>query len=159
MILLDFAVANYRSFKDEVRLSLEAGTIKERETENVLSVGDRRVLKGAVIYGANASGKSNLIRAINFFKHFVSGSSKESQHGDPIPVEPFRLSTSTEGEPSMFEVRIVVEGVPYRYGFQVTRQMVAEEWLYVQKTLKSEAMLFSRDRQDIKLRTGFSEGK
>jgi len=87
------------------------------------------------------------------------GSSKESQQGDPIPVEPFRLSTSTEGEPSMFEVRIVVEGVPYRYGFQVTRQMVAEEWLYVQKTLKSEAMLFSRDRQDIKLRTGFSEGK
>src|SRR5947207_10109175 len=102
-MLVDFTVANYRSFKEEVTLSLEAGTIREREKENVLSVRERRLLKGAVIYGANASGKSNLIKAIAFLKHFVTNSSKESQQGDPIAVEPFRLSTSTESEPSMFE--------------------------------------------------------
>jgi uncharacterized protein len=70
-------------------------------------------IKSAAIYGANASGKSNLVKALNFMKWFMVNSSKETQSTDEIDIEPFRLSTETEGKPSYFELVFLMNG---RYG-------------------------------------------
>lgn len=159
-MILDFSVKNFLSIKDEITLSLEAASIRERESENVFPIGSRRLLKGAVIYGANASGKSNLIKALSFMDRFVRESSKDRQEGEPIPVQPFRLSTETENEPSVFEIRILIDAVAYRYGFSVDNLKVVEEWLYSEKKPDGkETELFSRDRQKINVKNEFHEGK
>ena len=103
-MLIEFSVANYLSFKDKVTLSMEAGNIKEYEEDNTFEVGKYRLLKSAAIYGANASGKSNLIKAMDFMQNFILNSSKDTQTGEQINNEPFRLSTVTENQASFFEI-------------------------------------------------------
>lgn len=71
-MLIKFSVENFLSFADKQTLDLTAiKTLKERLIENTFSVNEEKLLKSAVIYGANASGKSNLINAINFFAQFI----------------------------------------------------------------------------------------
>jgi AAA15 family ATPase/GTPase len=157
-MLIEFSVGNFLSIASEVTLTLEAGSIKERESENVFIKGGMRLLKGAAIYGANGSGKSNLIKAIRVLDRLVNESAKESQAGEPIQVEPFRLLSSFEKKPSMFEARFIVGDCEYRYGIQVTKTAVVEEWLYQREKGKRETELFSRDRQKIKVGRSFKEG-
>ena len=116
------------------------------------------LLKSAVIYGANASGKSNLVKAISFMRSFVINSAKQTQAGEKIDVEPFRLCMETKDEPSHFEIIFLSDGERYRYGFEITNKRVTGEWLY--KSLKTkETLLFLRDFDDFKIETRFSEGK
>lgn len=109
-----------------------------------------RLLKSAVVYGANASGKSKLIEALGFMRGFVRDSFKDKQKGDKIPVEPFRLSTLSEKEPSEFEVTFILNDVLYRYGFEITQREIVSEWLYHRPNTK-EIELFYRDRQTIEV--------
>lgn len=102
-MLIEFSVANWLSFKDKVTLSMETGNIKEYKEDNTFVAGKYRLLKSAAI-GANASGKSNLIEAMDFMKLFIQNSSKDTQSGEKINIEPFRLSTTMENEPSFFEI-------------------------------------------------------
>ncbi len=91
-MLVEFEVGNYRSFKDPVRLSMVAANpIKEFLEENTFQAWRYRLLKSAAIYGANASGKSNLLHAMAFMRGFVLSSSKEMQAGEPIRVVPFKF--------------------------------------------------------------------
>ena len=134
-MLIQFRVANFRSFNDPVTFSMVAANIsaqdKHVDQNNVYQVDkDLNLLKTTAIYGANASGKSNLIAALRFMKEFVLNSSKESQAAEAIPVEPFRLSTTTMGKPALFEVVFLVDGTKYRYGFEVNLQQVVSEWLF-----------------------------
>lgn len=96
-MLIEFRVGNYRSFKDTVTLSMVASNInshsQEIDNHNVFAVDDElKLLKSAAIYGANASGKSNLAKAISFMKWFMINSSKETQSTEKIGVEPFELN-------------------------------------------------------------------
>jgi AAA15 family ATPase/GTPase len=147
-MLLQFSIKNFRTFKDKVTLSLIASNYDKetRESENIYT-DDKfgiRLLKSAVVYGANASGKSNLIYALVFMKDFVINSSKESQKGKIIDVHPFRLSEETENEPSEFEVIFLFNNVLFRYGFEATQQKIVSEWLYYKPKTK-EIELFYRD--------------
>jgi uncharacterized protein len=149
VMLIGFSVGNYKSFKETVTLSMVASSITEEEQEldinNVFEVNHKlKLLKTAAIYGANASGKSNLIAAINFMKWFVLNSSKETQVSDAIDIEAFRLSTETEKEPSFFEIVFLLEGKTFRYGFEVNAREVVSEWLF-QADDSEEKMLFERD--------------
>lgn len=151
VMLIGFSVGNYKSFKETVTLSMVASSIteekKELDTNNVFAVNRRqklKLLKTAAIYGANASGKSNLIAAINFMKWFVLNSSKETQVSEAIDIEAFRLSTETEKEPSFFEIVFILEGKTFRYGFDVNAREVVSEWLF-QADDSEEKMLFERD--------------
>ncbi|MEG4441198.1 ATP-binding protein [Microcoleus sp. AT9_B5] len=118
---------------------------KELDENNVFPINDKLILlKSAAIYGANASGKSNLVAAINFMKWFVLNSSKETQVSDAIDIEAFRLSTETEKEPSFFEIVFILEGKTFRYGFEVNAREVVSEWLF-QADDSEEKMLFERD--------------
>ncbi|MDX2284807.1 MAG: ATP-binding protein [Bacteroidia bacterium] len=120
-----------------------------REQDNVAHdpIFGLRILKSAVVYGANASGKSKLIEAMAFMKRFVLSGLKDSQKGDEIQMEPFRLDTQTEHAPSVFEVVFLHENTMYRYGFEADRRRVVSEWLYSKKR-KKEIELFYRTYQD-----------
>jgi hypothetical protein len=163
-MLIEFSVGNYRSFLDPVTLSLVAADISskpaELDTNNRFQVApDLHLLTSAAIYGANASGKSNLIKALNFMRTFVLTSSRETQTLDRINVDPFLLSTATINQPTFFEIVFRIEGTQYRYGFEVTRQRVVGEWLFYLSSSR-ESTLFTRDQDGIQVSTrNFREGK
>ena len=149
VMLIGFSVGNYKSFKETITLSMVASSITEEDKElkenNVFPINDKlSLLKSAAIYGANASGKSNLVAAINFMKWFVLNSSKETQVSDAIDIEAFRLSTETEKEPSFFQIVFLLEDKTFRYGFEVNAREVVSEWLF-QADDSEEKMLFERD--------------
>lgn len=151
-MLVRFTVRNYKSFREPAEWSLLASPDITRETDNVVDVPEfgLRLLRSAVVYGANASGKSKLVQAIMFMRDFVRNSSRETQKGDAILVESFRLSTVTEHEPSEFEVVFLHEQVLYRYGFTATTTQIVAEWFYYRPKTK-EVELFYRDEQGIRL--------
>ena len=137
-MLLEFCVKNFLSLKDEAKLSFIASTLKESLQEendliNELAIG-LSVLRSAVIYGANASGKSNVLKALSFYKRFITDSFINSQAGKLIDVEGFRLNTQTENEPTTMEATFIVGDFIYRFGFEVDRKSVKEEWLYQRAT-------------------------
>jgi len=153
-MLIEFTVGNYRSFKEPVTLSMVAANLvsqdKSVDENNVFAVDEKlSLLKSAAIYGANASGKSNLAKALNFMVWFMVNSSRETQSTDAIGVEPFLLSTETESQPSFFELVFLIEGQKYRYGFEATSERVVAEWLYTVPKLR-ETNLFNRDLTHIK---------
>ncbi|MEB3342587.1 ATP-binding protein [Okeania sp.] len=163
-MLIEFSVGNYLSFKETVTLSMVATNVsaknKSVDENNVFDVDEElSLLKSVAVYGANASGKSNLIKAMAFMRWFVLNSSKETQIEDAINVEEFKLSTETEGKPSYFEIVFILENKLYRYGFEVDEKQVISEWLfYVPKVRESK--LFERDENGIKIPTKiFQEGK
>ncbi len=162
-MLLQFSVKNFRTFKEKVSLSLVASNYDKdtREFDNVYydTNSNLRLLKSAVIYGANASGKSKLFEALGFMKYFVISSSKESQKGDEIDVEPFKLSSETENSPSEFEVIFTHNDVMFRYGFEVDKKSVISEWLYYKPKTK-EIELFYRDGENFETHSrNFTKGK
>ncbi|NJN68205.1 MAG: ATP-binding protein [Chloroflexaceae bacterium] len=167
-MFVEFSVENYRSFKERVTLSMVAANnirsrseaLDEHDEHKVFSAGPGlELLTSAAVYGANASGKSNLIRGLDFMRMFVLNSSRETQITEAIPVEPFLLSTATEDQPSLFEIVFLTDDTQYRYGFAVHRQGVVSEWLY--RLGKSREMrLFERDRDAIKVNArNFPEGQ
>lgn len=153
-MLIQFSVSNFRTFKERVTLNLIASNYdkESREEENVITnlKYKTRIVKSAVIYGANASGKSKFIEALMFMRHFAINSSKDSQKGDEISVEPFRLSSETDNSPSEFEVVFLHNDIQYRYGFEVEKTQVVSEWLY-HKPKTKEVELFYRDFQDFEI--------
>jgi len=160
-MLLAFSVENFRSIRDLQTLSLtEARPDPHLEWSNLFEAGNRRVVKTAAIFGPNASGKSNVLRAMLWLRQFVLASSKEGQVGEPINAQPFRLSTAWEHEPSHFEVEFFLEGHEYRYGCEVTARRVESEWLFRKRPKSKPALLFTRAGQKFSLSGEFfKEGK
>ena len=157
-MLIEFEVGNYLSFNAPVRLSMVAANpIKEYLEENTFQAGRHRLLKSAVVYGANASGKSNLLAAMAFMRWFVLASSKETQVDEEIGVVPFKLDAATENAPSHFEVCFLQNDIRYRYGFEVDRKAVRKEWLFRADKAKEEP-LFLREGDGIDV-LDFQEGK
>ncbi len=163
-MLIEFTVGNFRSFKEPVTLSMVAANTKARDPKvnenNTIIVDDKlTLLTSAAVYGANASGKSNLVGALGFMRRLVIDSSKESRADEPIDYHPFLLSTVTEDKPSLFQVIFRLDdGITYRYGFEVNGQRVSAEWLFYAPSTK-EARLFIRENDDIQIARTFKEGK
>lgn len=162
-MLIEFTVGNFRSFREPQTLSMVATPLKSKDPlldENTrIQIADNPpLLTSAAVYGANASGKSNLIQAIFFMRSFVLNSPKETRATGGIDVEPFRLSTSTANQPCHFEMVFIESGKRYRYGFEVTREKVTSEWLYFVPSTR-EARLFERDGDDITFGRYFTEGR
>lgn len=157
-MLIEFEVGNFLSFREPVRLSMVAAApIKEFRADNVFAAGRYRLLKSAVVYGANASGKTNLLSAFVRMRWLVLNSSRETQASEPIDVMPFKLDSDTEGKPSRFEATFLADGVRYRYGFEVDRKRVHAEWLFEAKKV-AEIALFLRRQEGIDVQPGFKEG-
>ena len=160
-MLREFRVKNFLSFKDSVTFSMVAAPISGLGDRNiaVIDAMNLKLLKSSVVYGANASGKSNLLKAMGFMRRFVLDSSKEMQAAEAINVENFRLSSETEGKPSFFEISFICDSKKFRYGFEIDQNGVHAEWLFFVPS-RTEATLFTRKNDDIKISTKyFSEGK
>ncbi|PKN26065.1 MAG: abortive infection protein [Deltaproteobacteria bacterium HGW-Deltaproteobacteria-22] len=155
-MLIEFEVGNFRSFRDPAVLSLAAAGLNGHE-DNVFEAGRYRLLPSAALYGQNAAGKSNLLLALVFMRNFVLASSKDTQAKEPIYLEPFELDVGTREQPARFEVRFLLDGVTYRYGFEADRHRIRAEWLF-QATKIQETKLFTRENQEIKVGTKFPEG-
>lgn len=161
-MLIQFSIKNFKTFKDKATLSFIASNYDKdiREAENIFEDVDHnlRLLKSCVIYGANASGKSKFIEALVFMKKFVLTSSKDTQKGDKISVEPFKLNSISEKEPSEFEVIFTHKNIMYRYGFEVTNKIIISEWFYYKPKTK-EVELFYRDYQNFEIhKRSFQKG-
>ncbi len=144
-MLLQFSVKNYASIRDEVVFSL----IPSRDTEhpeNILESGKFKAKSLAAVYGANASGKSNLFKAMTSAILYIR-QSNTFQYGQRIPVVPYRFRDDFESVPTRFEFIFVAEdGLKYVYGFSVTMKKVTEEYLYVFRSARP-SMLFERNEE------------
>ena len=133
-MLIEFRVTNFRSINETQTLSLVAGSGKELASENTFESrlpGFPRLLRSAVVYGANAAGKTNLLRALQFMQGVVKTSATVSQAGGRIAHAPFKLSKATKTQPTEFEVAFADpdEGVRYEYGFSFDAERFHKEWL------------------------------
>lgn len=156
-MLIEFSVGNFLSIKDRQTLRLDASSISEHR-DQLIDAGRYKLLRSAVIYGANASGKSNVLKAMAVMGQIVEKSAQQSSTTE-IDVEPFLLNTETESSPSYFEVLFLISGIRYRYGFEVNRKAVKAEWLFIARK-KQEKPLFLRESSEvIKVFNDFKEGK
>lgn len=146
-MLIQFSVQNYRSFREEQTLSLVAGKDSAHPDSLINWKGKFRLSKVASIYGANASGKSNLVKAIEAMRDFILDSATQMNLGDSIEcASPFRLDTSTVQEPSQFEITLLIKGDIFVYGFSATKERVHDEWLSVQPQGKRSSKWLQRAR-------------
>ena len=145
-MLIQFRVQNHRSLRDEQTLSLVA----ERKAEGAYLVHppgfDQALLPAVAIYGANASGKTNVLLALFFMRTAVLHSHRLWEPDSGIPREPFAFSES-KNEPSLYEVDAFVSGVRYRYGFALSSEQVEREWLYAWPNGRKQSW-FERERGD-----------
>ena len=142
-MLLQFSVANYRSYKDRAVLSMEASADKMLP-DNVVNAANDRLLKVAAVFGANASGKSNLFLALTTAIINIRRSN-EIQLGQPLfNITPFLFDENNRNLPSEFEFVFIQNGIKYVYGFSATATEVVREYLYAYNTAKPST-IFERD--------------
>jgi AAA15 family ATPase/GTPase len=140
-MLIEFRVKNFRSLRDEQVLSLVASKDKSLLDTHTQATGINAapaLLRSAAIYGANASGKSNLIKALQYMRGVVIESATAIQPGQPYSVQPFRLDVESTQQPTEFEVTFLLDGVRYQYGFSMTSQRILSEYLLVYKSFKPQ---------------------
>ena len=140
-MLIEFRVKNFRSLRDEQVLSLVASkdkTLQDTHTQATGISAAPAVLRSAVVYGANASGKSNLIKALQYMRGVVTESATAMQPSQTFAVQQFRLDAVSVGQPSEFEVTFLNDGVRYQYGFAMTTQRIVSEHLLVYKSFKPQ---------------------
>ncbi len=161
-MLLELSVENFLSFKDLNTLSMIAAkSFKEHlDTHTIQLDNNVKLLKSAVLYGNNASEKSNFLEAMSFMRATVINSFRDAliENSDKkFPLEKFILNTKTEQESSFFEISFIQNGTKYRYGFEIDYNHVVAERLY--HTTSKEVYLFKRNFQNIEVnKTAFSEG-
>lgn len=150
-MLLRFGVENWRSIRGYQELSFIASALKDSgaSTWDVPSVGER-VLPCAAIYGANASGKSNFLRALGFLQFFVENSHARVRPDAEIGVDPFKLDGVSGTKPSKFMLDFLVDGIRYEYSVALTSKEVLEESLYAYPK-KRPALWYSRKGQQFEI--------
>ncbi|MCI4407309.1 MAG: ATP-binding protein [Sulfuricurvum sp.] len=144
-MLLQFSVNNFRSIKDTATFSMLTSS---KDEGKCFEVRNHNLLRSSIIYGANASGKSNLLKAMAFMSRLVLNRYKIIQSTDQLPHDPYLLSTETEDKSSTFEIVFFVGETKYRYGFEIDSEVVYSEWLYADEKGK-EAKLFYRDSEEL----------
>lgn len=158
-MLLDFTIKNYLSFKNEVSLNmLAAKTVKENEKNDSKYVNtwsipetETKVLKSAAIYGANGSGKSNLVQAMAFFREIVLASVVDENIVNNSNSLNFRLEESNANEPVCMQIIFIADKMKYRYGFELFDSKVVSEWLFMQATIShsKESYCFIREKNTV----------
>jgi len=166
-MILDFTLKNFMSFSQEVSLNmLAAKTVKENETtdENsnvwALEDGGPRVLRAAAVYGANGSGKSNLLQAMLYFKNMILGSVVDESIIKQSKEMFYRLNEDGAKEPISMQMILSVDGIKYRYGFELLNGQVKSEWLFVQPLVShsKESYAFTRENSQIKINSKIFKG-
>ena len=160
-MLIQFGFKNFKSFRDEAILDLSATKMTEF-SDRVVSIGSEKILRVAAIYGANASGKSNIYNALEYMSDFVADSFKygdEEEKFEQFRPTPFLFDTKSVDAESSFEVYFTFPEdkteKTYNYGFCIDRKGVTEEWLnYKSKSARKYRTVFYRNNEELDL-SGF----
>jgi AAA15 family ATPase/GTPase len=156
-MLVQFTVGNFLSFNEKRTLSFVAKGISELKT-NISNFKPEKILRSAVIYGANSSGKSNLIKAFERMREVVLTSVRLND-SDELDYSPFLLSTETESQSTFFEIVFWQDSTRYRYGFEYNLKQIVNEWLFAGKSETKEKALFIRTEEGIGVDAKFKEGE
>lgn len=146
-MLIRFSFKNFKSFKNENCLDMEATSLKEHEY-NVAKVDNGEYLKVSAIYGANASGKTNVLQAFDYMKKriLVSDDSKKNSPIDEENVYSFMINN----DPIALEVEILAKNNKiYKYGFELVKDNIISEWLY-EKRVNKFYSIFEREKNNVK---------
>ncbi len=148
-MIISFRVGNYLSFKEKNDLMFTPKSIRDNQDECVFKTKHTslKLLKGGAIIGANASGKSNILKALAFMRNLVLNSWHTGAN-DSIDVEQFKLNPKNLDLPSYFEIEFLINDIIFRYGFEVFKTHIEKEWLYY-KPKKTEKRLFERKQKMI----------
>jgi energy-coupling factor transporter ATP-binding protein EcfA2 len=145
-MLLEFRVRNFRSIRDEQSLTLTASSDTEFARTHLSPTGLKaapNALRTVVLYGPNASGKSSVLRALDYLRAVVAESATVIQPGQTYNVQPFKLDTATVDQPTEFEITFLLSGVRHQYAFSMTAQRIVTESLLAYRSSKP-TQLFSR---------------
>lgn len=160
-MLIEFSVENFRSIKEEQKLSLVKDTPNEMPENFFDSLAPTvpELLNSAVIYGANASGKSNILKAIECMRYIIEESSNKKIK-DKLPIEPFAFNSKTKFEPTTFNINFIrdlpvdneddLKPVRVEYGFSADSNMIYEEWLSVYPKGREQCWFHRQYNEDIK---------
>ena len=151
-MLIEFRVSNYRSIGDEQILSLVPAPKQKEHPDNVIRNGKHEALNVVAIYGANASGKSNLLKAMGILDSIVNVFG-ESSTIRRLPYDPFLLRDGWHGKSTSCEITFVIAEHRYRYGFEFDQSGIISEWLF-RKSVGREVNLFQRSRDIIDVSSG-----
>lgn len=131
-MLLRFGVTNHLSICQRQELSFAASSLKDRQTGLLAceAAPKSTFVPAVVIYGANASGKSNLVNALSTMRKLILWSHTRGEPGKGIPRQAFRLDPGCQKAPSQFDIDFTINNVRYHYGFEATDETFTAEWLY-----------------------------
>ncbi len=154
-MFIDFQVGNFRSFRDHQKFSMQAAPLRANdgglEENNVFTAQGFRLLKTKAVYGSNASGKSNLGKAVATFVEMVSKSVSQEGLAAEIWEDRFGLLHNWDSEPVFFQYSFLVQDNVYRYGFTIERGVIPQEWLYTFKNNGTEEFVFLREEKHLKI--------
>ena len=148
-MLIRFSFKNFKSFKNENCLDMEATSLKEHEY-NVAKIDNGEYLKVSAIYGANASGKTNVLQAFDYMKKriLVSDDSKKNSPIDEENVYSFMINN----DPIALEVEILAKNNKiYKYGFEVLKDTIISEWLF-EKRVNKFYSIFERENNNVSMK-------
>jgi len=146
IMLIQFSVENFKSFKNTTVLSMEASADKELPN-NITEIGKERYLNTAAIFGANASGKSNIFAAFTSAIMLIRKSNARQVSEPLLEVIPYKFDSESIANPTSFEFVFLADGKKYVYGFSLTQKAVYKEYLYVYNSAKASTVF---ERTDIR---------
>ena len=159
-MLIEFSVSNFRSIKEMQTLSFVATAMNEHEDTNVFQANEKtRLLKSVGVYGANSSGKSNLVKAVGAMLGFIKAPFDEKQKFQE-QIQPFKFNTATRNEGTFFQIMFILDGKTFRYGFVYNKGIIESEWLFGTAE-KNEVAYFTREGTNININNNkerFKEG-
>ncbi|MBQ9205165.1 MAG: ATP-binding protein [Treponema sp.] len=156
-MLIQFSVSNFKSIKDEAVLSLVSGS--SNKMGNTVFVDNLDILPSAVLYGANASGKSALIEAFAMMRDIVLNKNRIMLSTDELPANPFLLSTETENAATVFDIIFESSGKRYKYGFEYDIGCVYSEYLYVYESVRPTCVFDFDVEEESKISERYKELK
>lgn len=149
-MIVEFSIENYKSFKELQTIQLRAAGIKSKypsiDEQNVVNTNKVKLLKSKAIFGANGSGKSNVVLAFKSFITIIQENVKDEQILQKN-IYPFRLCSETVQQPSFFQIVFQLKNHLYRYGFEADNEKICSEWLFVKN--KKEVPYFIREYQEV----------
>ena len=154
-MILNFSIQNFGSIKDKQTLSFEADKSDHLEEAYVTRCGDRRILKLALLYGANASGKTTVLKALDFLRQLVID--PQSKKTDRLDFEPYLFDPDTPKQPTVLSIEFIRNEVRYAYRVEFTQEAVVAEELYAYYT-PNKARIYQRttdlERQFVEIKFG-----
>lgn len=145
-MIFEFSLENFLSFKDRSTFSMIANGTKGLD-QNYVVINDKRILKTSAIYGANASGKSNILKVLRSITRMLKESSYTGLD-EELPITPFKLDKNSTKKDSFFEIIFFTDNTKYKYGFCGNKKEIKEEYLYYYPNGR-ESKIFHRTKSNI----------